>query len=88
MVAGRHKSRTYRRVFKRTPGARTVLHYVKRKPSAHRCGGCKITLPGMLRERPYKIKKHPKTARRPERPFGGNLCNACSRRTIIASARA
>lgn len=87
MVEGKHKSRTYRRVFKKTPGGNTVLRYEKRKPSAHKCGKCGKMLSGMLRERPYKVKKQPKTARRPERPYAGNLCSGCARRMHIEKAR-
>lgn len=87
MVEGKHKSRTFRRIYRRLPSRRTVLRYEKRKPSYHTCGKCGKVLHGMLRERPYNIKKYPVTARRPERPFGGNLCSACSRREIIRRAR-
>ena len=62
MVEGKRKSRTLRRVFVRTPGGRTVVHYRKRKPSKAKCGVCGAILKGVPRGRPYKMKNMPKTA--------------------------
>lgn len=86
MVAGKHKSGTYRKVFKRTPGANTVVHYEKRKPKQAHCHLCGDPLKGVPRERPYKMQNMPKTMKRPERPFGGVLCSRCSRKQIINEA--
>lgn len=83
MVSGKHKSRSMRRVFRRTPGGDTVKVYKKRKPSKAKCAGCGKVLIGVPRERPYKMQNMPKTAKRPERPYGGVLCSACSRKKII-----
>jgi large subunit ribosomal protein L34e len=58
-----------------------------RKPSNAKCGVCGAILSGVPRERPYKMQKLPKTKKRPERPFGGVLCSACSRRKIMVLAR-
>ena len=82
-----HKSRTLRRVFVRTPGSKTVIHYRKRKPSKAICGNCKTQLAGVPRERPYKMANLPKTAKRPERPYGGVLCSACTRKLLQQKAR-
>lgn len=87
MPAGRFKSRTFRRVFRRTPGARTSLQYRKRKPSKAKCGLCGALLSGVPRERSFKMMRLPKTAKRPERPFGGVLCSKCMRKKIKDSFR-
>ncbi|MBW2999878.1 50S ribosomal protein L34e [Candidatus Woesearchaeota archaeon] len=87
MPAGKHKSRSMRRVFKRTPGGKTITHYVKRKPKNPKCSGCGKILPGIPRERNYKMKKTPLTKKRPERPYGGVLCSACAKKKLIAKAR-
>lgn len=87
MPAQPHKTRSLRRVYKKTPGGKTVLHYKKRKPKKASCGGCGATLPGVPRERPYKMKRLPKTKKRPERPFGGILCSRCMRKKIIEQTR-
>jgi large subunit ribosomal protein L34e len=83
MVSGKHKSNTLKKVFVRTPGGKTTVQYRKRKPSAAECSGCGIKLSGVPRERPCNLKKIPRSARRPERPFGGVLCSSCSRKKII-----
>jgi len=88
MVAGRHKSRTFKRVFRKTPGGKTVLRFTKRKPSKPICNKCNKELLGTARGRKTEIRKLPKTGRRPERPYGGVLCSSCSRKTHIAKARA
>tara|TARA_Y100000310_G_scaffold342346_1_gene445239 strand:+ start:512 stop:775 length:264 start_codon:yes stop_codon:yes gene_type:complete len=86
MQPNKTKSRTYRRVkVKITKGVTT--HYLKKKPSKARCGACGMELAGVPRERPYKMQNMPKTAKRPERPYGGVLCSACSRKKIIAEVR-
>ena len=87
MVAPRFRSRSLRRVYVRTPGARTVLSHRRRKPSKAQCAGCGIVLKGVPREIPGKIKKLSKTQRRPERPYGGVLCGGCMRKTFIEKAK-
>ena len=87
MPAPRFRSRTFRRVFVKTPGGITKLHYRKRKPAKAHCAGCGIELPGVPRERPYKMQNMCKTKKRPERKFGGVLCTRCSRAKIKEAAR-
>jgi len=88
MPSGKHKSRTFRKVFVRTPGAKTVVHHRLRKPSRTKCGGCRKALSGVPRERPTLLKKIPRTARRPDRPYGGVLCSGCMRKTLVQKLRA
>lgn len=87
MVRPNQRSRTLRRVNRKTPGGRTVRQFKKRKPSKPKCSKCGKILPGVPRERPYKMQRMAKTKKRPERPFGGVLCTACMRRAIIAKSR-
>ena len=87
MVGGKHKSRTMRRVFTKSPKKGSKLKFKKRKPSKAKCAGCGKLLPGVPRERPYKMKNMPKTAKRPQRPYGGVLCSSCTRKKIVAKAR-
>jgi len=87
MVSGKHKSRSMRKVFTRIPSGKAKVSYKKRKPSAAKCATCGKVLSGTPRERPFRMKKMPKTAKRPQRPFGGVLCSACTRKKIIAKAR-
>ena len=77
------RSRSLRRLQVKVPGGGTVLHYKKRKPGKAKCSSCGILLKGTPRERPLKMSKLPKTKKRPERPYGGNLCSKCTRSLIV-----
>ncbi|MBU1201675.1 MAG: 50S ribosomal protein L34e [Nanoarchaeota archaeon] len=87
MPAGSKKSGTFRKVFKRTPGGKTVIHYEKRKPKTHKCAVCEKELIGIPRLRDSKMQTIAKTKKRPQRPYGGYLCNACAKRRIIEESR-
>jgi len=87
MVSGKLKSRTLRRVKIRTPnGTKTV--YKHRKPSKPICGKCGVNLKGVPRARKSEIVNMPKTAKRPERPYGGVLCSKCTRALLKEKIRA
>jgi len=81
------KSRSQRRVRVKTPGGKVTIQYRKRKPAKAKCSECGKELPGVPRQRPYKLQKTAKTAKRPERPYGGKLCSSCTRKLIISKAR-
>ncbi len=83
----RYRSRSYRRVFKKTPGGKTVLRYKKKKTSKHVCAECGKLLHGVPRGRPYEIRKLAKSKKRPNRPYGGYLCPECTRRVFKSEAR-
>jgi len=87
MVRGQFRSRTFRRVYKRTPGGRNVLHYVKRKPKQPHCADCSKLLHGIPRLFPIQARNTAKSKKRPERPFGGKLCSSCTRKHIAQKAR-
>ncbi|MBI4016539.1 MAG: 50S ribosomal protein L34e [Candidatus Aenigmarchaeota archaeon] len=87
MVAPRYRSRTFRRVFVKTPGGQVVLHYKKRKPAQAQCAKCSSLLSGVPRVRARELQHMAKTAKRPQRPFGGQLCSSCMRQVIVDSVR-
>ncbi|MCX6708070.1 MAG: 50S ribosomal protein L34e [Candidatus Woesearchaeota archaeon] len=87
MPTVRYRSRTFRRIYTKTPGGVTVLHYARRKNAKPQCAECGAFLFGVARGIKNLVKKVPRSARRPSRPFGGNLCSACTRRVIIAKVR-
>ncbi len=86
MPAGKHKSRTLRRVKVRTPGSRLTLHYEKRKPGKPICGQCGSPLHGVPHLIASKFRKLSKSKKRPTRPFGGVLCSICSKKEVITRA--
>lgn len=77
MVRPALRSRSLRRVKRRTPGGRVVTLYEKRKPGPARCARCGRPLAGVPRYRPNVIRNMSKTSKRPERPYGGVLCPSC-----------
>jgi len=83
----RYRSRSYKRTFKKTPGGKTVLHYKKKKPSKHICAVCGKQLHSVPRGRPYQIRKLSKSKKRPNRPYGGQLCSQCTRKVYKQEAR-
>ena len=87
MRPSKGKSRTFRRVYVKTPGGETKLHYRKRKPKIAKCSICKKPLHGIPRLKPTKFKNIAKTKKRPNRKFGGNLCSKCTKRVMIEKLR-
>lgn len=84
---GKYKSRSKKLRYVKTPGGRTVVQYKPKKHSKPTCAGCGAVLAGMPHKKPSELRKLPKTARRPERPYGGYFCSACMRQKIKQGAR-
>ncbi len=76
------RSRSLKRAKVRRPGGTLATHYRKRKPSPAKCGSCGGLLSGVPSLRKTGMSRLAKSSRRPERPFGGSLCPACSREAI------
>jgi len=87
MPAGKHKSRTLRRVFVKTPGKENKIHYKKRKPAKKRCANCKKELHGIPYVIQSKFRKLAKSKKRPQRPYAGKLCSKCMRKKIVEQVR-
>lgn len=87
MPRGMYRSRRFRRIYVRTPGGRTVRQYRQRKPSRAHCASCHKLLAGVPREVRSIMKNLPKTAKRPQRPYGGMFCSACTRALVQRQAR-
>ena len=78
MVSGKHKSRSFRRVFKRVI-SKTKIFYKRRTPKVPHCAECGDKLKGIPRLSIKDAMNTPKTKKRPERPYGGVLCSKCTR---------
>lgn len=76
------RSRSFIKKHVHTPGGKARTHYVKKKPRPAVCALCRKALHGVPRGLPGRIAKLPKTKLRPERPYGGNLCSACTRSMV------
>ncbi|MBN1385604.1 50S ribosomal protein L34e [Candidatus Woesearchaeota archaeon] len=86
MVEGKHRSRSLRRVFVKTPGGTNKIQYKLRKPSKAKCV-CGAELQGVPRKTTRQMKNTPKSKKRPQRAFGGTLCSRCTRKKIIENSR-
>jgi len=82
MVEGKFRSRTKRRIFIKTPGGKNKILYKKRNMGKITCANCGKELHGMPRMVKNAFRNLPKTKKRPERPYGGNLCSQCMREKI------
>ncbi|MBI4181741.1 MAG: 50S ribosomal protein L34e [Candidatus Aenigmarchaeota archaeon] len=80
------RSRSFRRRTVRTPGGTLKTRYEDRRPAPAKCAQCKGPLAGVPRAGPAAMRKLAKSSRRPNRPFGGTLCSACSRTVLKARA--
>jgi large subunit ribosomal protein L34e len=76
------RSRAHGRHFRRTPGGRVALRFLKKRAGIHRCAKCGRPLAGV------GFGKLPKSSRRPNRPHGGYLCPRCSREELRRQVRA
>jgi large subunit ribosomal protein L34e len=88
MPRGMFKSGRFRKVFVKTPGGDTKIHYREHKPKKLACAKCGTPLAGTPRATHSELRNMPKTSRRPERPYGGVLCAKCTRETIKQKMRA
>ena len=87
MVRRALRAGRWRRVQKRVPGGRVVTHYEPRKPGQAQCAVCGRPLQGVPRVPAPVLKRLAKTAKRPERPYGGVLCASCMRLVIKSQVR-
>jgi large subunit ribosomal protein L34e len=81
------RARSLRKVKIKLPGGASIIHYFRRRPSGAVCANCKKPLHGVPRERDASLKGIPKSRRRPERPYGGNLCPSCAREKVKSRLR-
>lgn len=82
MVRRSLRSRSLKRKKVRTPGNRPVVHYEAKKTKIAKCADCQNPLKGVPRVARSGMRKLPKTKRRPQRPYGGNLCSSCMRKKL------
>ena len=78
MVAPKYRSGSKRRISRRTPGGRTVLHYKGGKPGSNHCGRCGKPLQGTPKLNQAEIRKVSHSKRVPERAYAGVLCSDCT----------
>lgn len=72
--------RKAKKIKKKTPSGRHVIRRGRKKPSTAKCAMCGGKLHGVPKQRPSKLQKIPASKRKPNRPYGGNLCSKCMRK--------
>ena len=78
MVAPKNRSGSRKRISRRTPGGRTVLHYKKKKSGRALCGRCGKPLQGTPKSNYADIRKMSRSERAPTRAYAGVLCSDCT----------
>jgi len=86
MVRPMYRSRSWRRVYVRTPGGRTIVHYERRLNRPMRCGRCGAILSGVPKNE-WDRRRFAKSSKRPERMFGGVLCPRCLKEVLKQEIR-
>jgi len=82
MVLPRNRSRSAKRVFKRTPTGRNVLHYKKRRLRMPLCRLCGAGLGGVNNSR-----RASKSEKVPTRIFAGQICAGCTAEIVKMKSR-
>lgn len=81
-MEGRFKSGRFRKSKVRLPGGRTATRFREQNPRGARCAQTGQRLHGVPRVKPVRARRMPKSAKRPERPFGGELSSEAMRKRI------
>jgi large subunit ribosomal protein L34e len=87
MVAGKHRSRSAKRIHVRVPGSVSKLRFKAKKSGAAKCQLTGQVLNGMPRLTKAQSRNTSKSMKRPNRPFGGVLSAAAVKRVLIHRAR-
>lgn len=77
MVRPTLRSRSLKRIYKRTPGGKTVIHYERGKTGRAVCAGCGKPLAGVPRLKSLELRGLSRAKKRPNRLYGGVLCSTC-----------
>ena len=79
-----YRSHSLLRLKRVTPGNKLKVHHARRKPSKARCPISGEILRGVPCLRPADIRKLPKSARRPNRPYGGKVASKVLAAAILS----
>ncbi len=77
MVEPRKRSRSAKKVKRRTPGGGTATHFRGKKHGKPVCGRCGKKLSGVASDRPSQVRNLTKGGKLPARPYAGTLCSDC-----------
>ncbi len=77
-----HRSHSFRRLDRVTPGKRHTVHYMRKKGEMPHCPVCRAELNGIP-----STKSRPKSLKSNSRIFGGVLCSRCTSNVIKLASR-
>jgi large subunit ribosomal protein L34e len=80
-------TRSRKNVIKRLPGGKSKIFITKKTPKRARCELTGEILHSTPRSKGSKDRTIPKSLRRPQRPYGGNLSSKALRNLLIEKAR-
>jgi len=76
-----------RKIRVKLPGNRVKVVLRRAYPRIAVCRNCGVKLKGIPRLSASKFRNLSKSEKKPNRPYGGNLCSACTRSEIKSRAR-
>ncbi len=77
MVRPDKRTRSVKKVKKKTPGGRTVTHFKAEKAKACKCGRCKTLVKNIATGSNTELSGMSKSKKGTSMPYSGVLCNKC-----------
>ncbi|MFH1403071.1 MAG: hypothetical protein ABIH11_02245 [Candidatus Altiarchaeota archaeon] len=77
MVKPSRRTKSTKKIKKKSPGGRTVTHYKRKDSGAAKCGRCGRILAGVKAGTSAKVRNTSKSGKAPGKPYSGELCNKC-----------
>ncbi len=87
MADARFKSRSFRRIAKRTPKFGSKITFERRKPRKAVCAICGKEIHGVKNLLSKDLRKLAKSQRTVARPYGAYICSECLRKLMKEKAR-
>ena len=81
------RSNSVKKMKKRLPSGKSVVHLKKEKPGRPTCSGCSGELHGLPRLKPIRMANITKSKRTINRMFGSDLCGKCTKSVLKSSVR-
>ena len=83
----RKSIRSGKRKLVKTPSGKFYFKSIKKKANYPHCATCNRVLPGVARGTRVEVRRMSLSERKPNRPYGGQICSPCLRRKLIKANR-
>ena len=77
-----YRSKSRRKVYRKSPGTHSIVHLQKKNPKGFHCGKTGDYLNGIPRMRVGKFNRLSKSKKRPNRPYGGTYSHKVVRLAV------